>query len=99
MGNNIALDLDVEHSNNFLKQGIKNLGPNLSERAVRKVCNPEDAARTILRKVDQGISHATGASSHSSRSTDAGMAELVGKCTIYNIFHFRVKEVHASTNG
>lgn len=33
-GANIPLDEDTEHSNNFTKQGIKNLGPNLTEGAV-----------------------------------------------------------------
>jgi len=33
-GKNIALDLDQEHSNNYMKQAIKNLGPNFNERSV-----------------------------------------------------------------
>lgn len=33
-GANIPLDEDTEHSSNFTKQGIKNLGPNLTEGAV-----------------------------------------------------------------
>ena len=30
--NNIPHDLEVEHSNRFNKEGIKNVGPNTSER-------------------------------------------------------------------
>ena len=33
-GGNIPLDKDMEHSNNFVKQGIRNLGPNLTESAI-----------------------------------------------------------------
>lgn len=42
-GNNIPLDLDVEHSNNFIKQAIKNLGPNVTEKAVCRISNSESA--------------------------------------------------------
>ena len=37
VGKNIPLDLDVEHSNNYLKQAMKNLGPNLREKAVLRI--------------------------------------------------------------
>ena len=33
---NIPLDLDVEHNNNYIKQGIKNLGPNVTEKAISR---------------------------------------------------------------
>ena len=36
-GANIPLDEDTEHSNNFTKRGIKNLGPNLTEGAVQRL--------------------------------------------------------------
>ena len=44
-GKNIPLDLDVQHSNNFLKQAIRNLGPNVSEKAVTRICNAESSTR------------------------------------------------------
>ena len=36
-GSNIPLDEDTEHSNNYIKQGIKNLGPNVTEKAVQRL--------------------------------------------------------------
>ena len=44
-GSTIPLDEDTEHSNNFIKQGVKNLGPNVTEKAVttlKDYCNLED---------------------------------------------------------
>ena len=34
-GNNIPHDLEVEHSNGLNKEGIKNFGPNILEKAVQ----------------------------------------------------------------
>ena len=36
-GANIALDEDTEHDNNAIKQGIRNLGPNVTENAVQRI--------------------------------------------------------------
>ena len=36
-GSNIPLDEDSEHSNNFIKQGIRNLRPNFTEKAVQRL--------------------------------------------------------------
>lgn len=42
-GNNIAHDLEVEHSNLYNKGGIRNLGPNVTEKAVQALCKPPKA--------------------------------------------------------
>ena len=65
-GTNIPLDLDVEHSNNFVKQAIKNLGPNISEKAVAGICKAETATRTIMDNTDASIGHAVASGSHGS---------------------------------
>ena len=33
-GNNVPLDLDLEHDNNYLTEGLKKLGPNLTQSSV-----------------------------------------------------------------
>ena len=90
IGKNVALDLDVEHSNNFLKQAIKNLGPNLHESAVRRICNAESGVRTILQNVDHSIlvHHSAGSSEHSTQSVERDLEELVGKCTTHALYQF-----------
>ena len=39
---NIPLDEDTEHSDNFIKQGIRNLGPNVTEKAVQRLSYSEN---------------------------------------------------------
>ncbi len=45
LGMNIPLDLEVEHSNNYVKQGIRNLGENVTESAVTRIPRAEKAVR------------------------------------------------------
>jgi hypothetical protein len=35
-GNNVSLDLDLEHGNNYLKTAVKKLGPNLTQQTVSR---------------------------------------------------------------
>lgn len=38
-GTKIPLDEATEHSDNYVKQAFKNLGPNLTEAAVSRICS------------------------------------------------------------
>ena len=49
------LDESTKHSNNFVKQCIRNLGPNISETAVSRLCKAESSTRLILEKLDEGL--------------------------------------------
>ena len=86
VGNNIAMDLEVEHSNNFDKQGIRNVGPNVTENAVARICNSEGGCRTITDKVDKSIQRSAGSNVHTHRSTARDLDELVKKAVDTNIF-------------
>ena len=50
VGKNIGLDLDMEHGNRFVKQAIKNLWPNITERAVERICHAERGMRKVKQK-------------------------------------------------
>lgn len=80
-GKNIALDLDVEHGNNFVKKAFKHLGPNLiTQNAVSRICNAESSVRTFLYKIDHSICRAAGSREHSHRSLERDLSLLVDKC-------------------
>ena len=78
-GNNIPHDLEVEHSNrfNFNKEGIKNVGPNISEKAVQRISNSESGTRSMLDGVDGSISRSRGSGQHTSSSTEKDLDELI----------------------
>ena len=54
-GKNVAIDLDLEHDNNDLKQLIKNLGPNITEDAVRRISNGQPKSKQMLSCMDREI--------------------------------------------
>ena len=67
-GCNIPLDESTEHSNNFVKQCIRNLGPNISETAVSRLCKAESSTRLILEKLDEGLQRFSRSEGHSETS-------------------------------
>ena len=85
-GGNIPLDEDMEHSNNFLKQGIRNLGPNLTESAISRVCKAENATRTILDKLDGSLNRQTHSGKHPEGSPDKDIEELVNRAVDLDVF-------------
>jgi len=47
-GKNVAIDLYLEHDNNDLKQPIKNLEPNVTVDAVRRISNGQQKSKQML---------------------------------------------------
>lgn len=86
IGRNIPLDLDVEHSNNFIKQAIRNLGPNVTEKAISRISNSETATRLIIQKVDDGILTAARSGKHSATSPEKDLDELLKRVQQENVF-------------
>lgn len=87
-GTNIPLDLDVEHSNNFVKQAIKNLGPNVSEKAVSRICKAESATRSIMNNIDASINCPTSSGSHGQSTVDKDIDKLVERLNQTDVFTY-----------
>ncbi len=86
-GCNIPLDEATEHSNNFVKQAIKNLGPNITEAAVACICKSESTTRSILDKLDESISRHKRGGSHSNPSSATDLQKLVKQAFDFGIFN------------
>lgn len=54
-GTDTPLDEATEHSNNFTKPGIKNLGPYVTEKAVQRLAYSESLTALILGNLDETI--------------------------------------------
>ena len=50
---NVALDLDLEHDNNYLKQSIKTLGANVTPQAVTRISRAQKVTKQILTNLDK----------------------------------------------
>ena len=79
-GGNIPLDEDTEHGNNFTKQGIKNLGPNVTEKSVSQLSKyAECSSRSILVNLFAPIKRMTKSGQHSQGATARDFDELVNE--------------------
>jgi len=87
-GSNIPLDLDVEHSNNFLKQCIKNLGPNVCEKAVTRICKAEACTRIITENIDRSVHRVSSSGKHGLTSSEKDVNILVRRLNESEVFSF-----------
>lgn len=85
-GTNIPLDEDTEHSNNFIKQGIRNLGPNVTENAVQRLSHAERPTASILANLDDSIKRLLRSGKHSTANLERDLNELVKRAVEFNIF-------------
>lgn len=85
-GKNIPHDLEVEHSNCFVKGGCKNLGPNVTEKAVQRICNAESGSRAMLDNVDQCLNRIRGSGRHTSSSLENDLEELLSRIQQTDVF-------------
>jgi len=54
-GMNIPFDIEVEHSNNHIKQGINNLGDNVTENAMTRIARAEKPAQTVFWYIGESL--------------------------------------------
>ena len=59
-GKNIPLDLEVEHSNLFNKAAIRNLGANVTEKAVQRIGFSEGGTANMTASVDESLNRLIG---------------------------------------
>lgn len=76
-GTNIPLDEDTEHSNNSIKQGIRNLGPNVTENAVQRLSYAESTMASILGNLDDSIKRLSRSGKHSTGGLEKDLHELI----------------------
>lgn len=86
LGKNVALDLDVEHSYNYIEQAVKNLGRNLTEKAVARICHAEYGARNIVKWMDQSLDQISGSEKHACSSIECDLNELLKRTVQVNAF-------------
>lgn len=85
-GNNISSNLEVEHSNCYVKGSCKNLGPNLTEKAVQRICNSESGSRAMFDNMDQTINRFRKSGRHTSSSLKNDIEELLKRITQIDVF-------------
>ena len=86
-GANIPLDEDTEHDNNAIKQGIRNLGPNVTENAVQRISYVQSPTASILGNLDDSIKRQLPSGKHSHGSLERDLNELTKRAFEFKIFN------------
>ena len=86
IGTNIPLDEATEHSNNFIKQGIRNLGPNVTEKAVSRLSFSETSTTTVLSNLDESIKRMLRSGKHVEGSATRDLQELIKRAVDFDVF-------------
>ena len=55
LGNNVAMDLDLEHDNHLLKDMLKCLGSNLTEATVTRICKAFFILKHLCKSLDKEL--------------------------------------------
>lgn len=85
-GTDIPTDEDTEHRNNFIKQGIQNLGPNVTENAVSQLSYSGSPTTSTLRNLDETIKRMLWSGKHSAGSLERDLNELAKTAVEFDIF-------------
>ena len=86
-GKNVALDLDMEHDNKDIKQPIKNLGPNVTEAAVRRISHGQQRSKTMLTCVDREILVKQRSGKHTSADYTKDLTTVINLLNDEMVFH------------
>ena len=86
IGTNIPLDEASEHSNNFIKQGIKHLGPNVTEKVVSQFSFSETFTTAAPSNLDESIKRILRSGKRVEGSTLRDLQELIARVVEFNIF-------------
>ena len=88
LGLNIPFDLEVEHSNHYIKQGIAKLGVNVTESAVARIAKAEKAAREVFNRVDKSLHHAVRSGKNTARFPEKDMDDIVTGLVNTKVFKY-----------
>lgn len=86
-GKNVALDLDMEHDNKDVKQAVKNLGPNVTEPAVKRISHGQQRSKTMLYCLDREILVKQRSGKHVSTAYTKDLTTVINSLTEERVFH------------
>lgn len=76
-GKNVPIDLEVEHDNNSIKEGIRKLGPNLTRAAVTRVARMLPVARATVLNVSKECNLMKRSGKHFVKTTRNDLVKIV----------------------
>lgn len=85
-GNNVAMDVALEHDNHALKEIIRGLGANISEQSVLRVCRAFFVLMKLHHLLDSEISVKEVSGKHTKKSVKEDLMKVVKTLTEQHVF-------------
>ena len=77
LGNNVPLDLDLEHDNHLLKDMLKGLGSNISSITVTRISKAFFVLKTVCKKLDQELGIRAVSGEHTRKDVKKDLYQIV----------------------
>jgi DNA-binding TFAR19-related protein (PDSD5 family) len=85
---NVPLDLDLEHDNKVLKEQVRKLGRNLTEKAVSRICKFQFVGSKMLDNYDKCIKMMKKTGKHTVKSDSKDFMTILNKLVVENVMEF-----------
>ena len=85
--NSIRNDLEVEHSNFYVKGSAMNLGPNLTKKAVLHICHSQSGSRAMSDNVGDCLNRIHRSGMHTYSSLENDVEDLLKKIIQTDVFY------------
>ena len=76
-GNNVAIDVALEHDNHAIKDIIRSLGANISEESVLRVCRAFFILKNLLNVLDSEINVKKVSGKHTKKSVNEDLMKVI----------------------
>lgn len=87
-GGNIPLDLQLEFYNRILKDAVKQLGPNASQRSMDRICKSMSVTKDLMDRFDLELKIHKRSGRHVASSSDNDLKKVVGELVIQRAMHY-----------
>lgn len=91
-GNNVFMDLDLEHDNHLFKELLRGLGANVSENSVSRICKAFFPIKNLLEMVDKDIDVRINSGTHTKKDMKKDLMTVVNTLVTEDVF--TVKQEH-----
>lgn len=95
LGNNVFMDIDLEHDNHLFKELLRGLGANVTEKSVSRICKAFFPIKCLLETLDKDIGVRVNSSTHTKKDMDTDLMKVVKVLVDEEVF--TVKREHKMT--
>lgn len=88
IGCHIPLDLQLEFYNKFVKEAIKNLGPNATGKSMNRICHSLGLTTELMKTFDNNFGVFKRSGRHSKKSTTGDLNKIVKELVSQNAFTY-----------